>query len=209
MRRILVSKEIILEILSIGERQLNNLVSAGIVERVEDRYNLTTSIRQYLNYKGAYTNATGNNCVNVEELGSLLGIAERTVTELAQKGIIVKLDKNKYEKDKSVKNYIEYLIDKFDKNSQGRDEELKKKKADRKLKEMKLQEEAKELHRTETVVKCINNIVINFRAAALALPSKLSGVVAGETDLKKIEEIIKNEVHNMLNTLSEWELRDD
>ena len=72
-----------------------------------------------------------------------------------------------------------------------------------------MQEEAKELHRTETVVKCVDNIIITFRAAALALPSKLSGLVVGETDIKKVEEIIKAEVYSMLNTLSEWELKDE
>lgn len=209
MKRILVSKEIILEILNIGERQLSNLVSSEIVEKVEDRYNLVPTVQQYISYKGAYRNASGHNEIDTETLGSILGISGRTVTDLAQKGILVRLDKNSYEKDQSVKNYIEYLVEKFDKNSQGRDEELKKKMADRKLKEMKLQEEAKELHRTETVVKCIDNLVINFRAAALALPSKLSGLVAGETDIKKIEETIKKEVYSMLNTLSEWELKDE
>lgn len=209
MRRILVSKEIILEILNIGERQLSNLVSSEIVEKVEDRYNLVPTVQQFISYKGAYRNASGHNEVDTETLASILGISGRTVTDLAQKGILVKLNKNSYEKDQSVKNYIEYLIEKFDKNSQGRDEELKKKMADRKLKEMKLQEEAKELHRTETVIKCIDSLTINFRAAALALPSKLSGLVAGETDVKKIEEIIKKEVYSMLNTLSEWELKDE
>lgn len=209
MRRILVSKEIILEILNIGERQLSNLISSEIVEKVEDRYNLVPTVQQFISYKGAYRNASGHNEVDTETLASILGISGRTVTDLAQKGILVKLNKNSYEKDQSVKNYIEYLVEKFDKNSQGRDEELKKKMADRKLKEMKLQEEAKELHRTETVIKCIDNLVINFRAAALALPSKLSGLVAGETDVKKIEEIIKKEVYSMLNTLSEWELKDE
>ena len=209
MKRILVSKEIMLQILDIGERQLSNLVSSDIIEKVDDRYNLVPSLHQFISYKGAYRNASGSNEIDTETLGSILGISARTVTDLAQKGILVKLNKNSYEKDQSVKNYIEYLIEKFDKNSQGRDEELKKKMADRKLKEMKLQEEAKELHRTETVVKCVDNIIITFRAAALALPSKLSGFVVGETDIKKVEEIIKAEVYSMLNTLSEWELKDE
>lgn len=209
MKRILVSKEVMLQILNIGERQLSNLVSSDIIEKIEDRYNLIPSLQQFIIYKGAYKNASGNDEVDTETLGSILGISGRTVIDLAQKGILVKLNKNSYEKDQSVKNYIEYLIERFDKNSQGRDEELKKKMADRKLKEMKLQEEAKELHRTETVVKCVDTLIITFRAAALALPSKLSGIVTGETDIKKVEEIIKSEVHNMLKTLSEWELKDE
>ncbi len=134
MKRILVSKEVMLQILNIGERQLSNLVSSDIIEKIDDRYNLIPSLQQFIIYKGAYKNASGNDEVDTETLGSILGISGRTVIDLAQKGILVKLNKNSYEKDQSVKNYIEYLIEKFDKNSQGRDEELKKKMADRKLK---------------------------------------------------------------------------
>ncbi|MDQ9753301.1 hypothetical protein RFZ03_21970, partial [Acinetobacter baumannii] len=67
--------------------------------------------------------------------------------------------KGNYLKDESIKNYIEYLIEKLNKNSLGREEELRKKSADRRLKEIKLQKEAGELHKTETVKKCIGNMV--------------------------------------------------
>ena len=82
MKRILVSKEVMLQILNIGERQLSNLVSSDIIEKIDDRYNLIPSLQQFIIYKGAYKNASGNDEVDTETLGSILGISGRTVTKM-------------------------------------------------------------------------------------------------------------------------------
>lgn len=208
-QRILVSKRVILLVLGIGERQLSNLIRNNIIEKVEERFDLVITIRKYLEFKGANKNSEESSVISSNNLGIILGISDRTIRELAQKGIIVKESKGNYLKDESIKNYIEYLIEKLNKNSLGREEELRKKSADRRLKEIKLQKEAGELHKTETVKKCIGNMVTMFRAEMSALPSKLAGRVAIENDVKVVEEILKDGVFEALQTLAEWRLEAD
>lgn len=208
-QRILVSKRVILLVLGIGERQLSNLICNNIIEKVGERFDLVITIRKYLEFKGANKNSEESSVISSNNLGIILGISDRTIRELAQKGIIVKESKGNYLKDESIKNYIEYLIEKLNKNSLGREEELRKKSADRRLKEIKLQKEAGELHKTETVKKCIGNMVTMFRAEMSALPSKLAGRVAIENDVKVVEEILKDGVFEALQALAEWRLEAD
>ena len=208
-QRILVSKRVILLVLGIGERQLSNLIRNNIIEKVEERFDLVITIRKYLEFKGANKNSEESSIISSNNLGIILGISDRIIRELAQKGIIVKESKGNYLKDESIKNYIEYLIEKLNKNSLGREEELRKKSADRRLKEIKLQKEAGELHKTETVKKCIGNMVTMFRAEMSALPSKLAGRVAIENDVKVVEEILKDGVFEALQALAEWRLEAD
>lgn len=208
-QRILISKRVILLVLGIGERQLSNLIRNNIIEKVGERFDLIITIRKYLEFKGANKNSEESSVISSNNLGIILGISDRTIRELAQKGIIVKESKGNYLKDESIKNYIEYLIEKLNKNSLGREEELRKKSADRRLKEIKLQKEAGELHKTETVKKCIGNMVTMFRAEMSALPSKLAGRVAIENDVKVVEEILKDGVFEALQALAEWRLEAD
>lgn len=208
-QRILVSKRVILLVLGIGERQLSNLIRNNIIEKIGERFDLVITIRKYLEFKGANKNSEESSVISSNNLGIILGISDRTIRELAQKGIIVKESKGNYLKDESIKNYIEYLIEKLNKNSLGREEELRKKSADRRLKEIKLQKEAGELHKTETVKKCIGNMVTMFRAEMSALPSKLAGRVAIENDVKVVEEILKDGVFEALQALAEWRLEAD
>ena len=208
-QRILVSKRVILLVLGIGERQLSNLICNNIIEKAGERFDLVITIRKYLEFKGANKNSEESSVISSNNLGIILGISDRTIRELAQKGIIVKESKGNYLKDESIKNYIEYLIEKLNKNSLGREEELRKKSADRRLKEIKLQKEAGELHKTETVKKCIGNMVTMFRAEMSVLPSKLAGRVAIENDVKVVEEILKDGVFEALQALAEWRLEAD
>ena len=126
-QRILVSKRVILLVLGIGERQLSNLIRNNIIEKIGERFDLVITIRKYLEFKGANKNSEESSVISSNNLGIILGISDRTIRELAQKGIIVKESKGNYLKDESIKNYIEYLIEKLNKNSLGREEELRKK----------------------------------------------------------------------------------
>lgn len=207
-QRILVSKRIIVSILSIGERQLSNLVKDGVAIKVEDRYDLILTVKNYLNCKGTVS-SYGLEEVDAITLGNLFGVSDRTIRELAQKDILKKSENGSYLKDECIKNYIEYLTEKMDKNSLAREEELKRKTADRQLKELKLQEQAKELHRTETVAKAITNMITVFKTKALTLPSKLAGRVTIENDIKVVEQILKDGVYELLRELSEWRIEDD
>ena len=208
-QRILVSKRIILAILGIGERQLSNLVKDKIVIQVEERFDLVLTVQNYLKSKNSLRSLNGIEETNSLTLSNLFGVSDRTIRELAQKGILKKIEDGRYLKDECIKNYIEYIKEKMDKNSLAREEELKRKVADRQLKELKLQEQAKELHRTETVTKAISNMIIVFKTKALTIPSKLAGRLAIENDIKIVEQILKDGIYELLKELSEWRIDDD
>lgn len=208
-QRILVSKRIILAILGIGERQLSNLVKDKIVIQVEERFDLVLTVQNYLKSKNSLRSLNGIEETNSLTLSNLFGVSDRTIRELAQKGILKKIEDGRYLKDECIKNYIEYIKEKMDKNSLAREEELKRKVADRQLKELKLQEQAKELHRTETVTKAISNMIIVFKTKALTIPSKLAGRLTIENDIKIVEQILKDGIYELLKELSEWRIDDD
>lgn len=208
-QRILVSKRIILSILELKDRQLSNLVKDEIAIKVGTRYDLILTIQNYLKFKGAFKDGIGSEEVDSTTLSSLFGVSDRTIRELAQKGVLIKKAKGQYLKDECIKNYIEYMTEKLDKNSLAREEELKKKTADRQLKELKVREQAKELHRTETVAKAITNMITVFKTKALTLPSKLAGRVTIENDIKVVEQLLKDEIHELLKELSEWRMEDN
>lgn len=203
-KRYLVTKEIMLEILGVGERQLANLVASGVVEKLDDRYNLAPSLKKYLDYKGLLRKENSSETVNVRTLAAILGISETTVNDLALKNILIRTSKDSYEKNISISNYLEYLRNKLNKNAEGKTQEVKKKKYDAELKELKLKELKKELHRTEDVKDVIGRMIQNFRAKALVLPSKVSPVLALTDERERIEEILREAVYEMLEELSEW-----
>lgn len=203
-KRYLVTKEIMLEVLGVGERQLANLVVSGVVEKLDDRYNLAPSLKKYLDYKGFLRKDDSSETVNVRTLAAILGISETTVNDLALKNILVRTSKDSYEKNISISNYLEYLRNKLNKNAEGKTQEVKKKRYDAELKELKLKELKKELHRTEDIKDVIGRMIQNFRAKALVLPSKVSPVLALTDERERIEEILREAVYEMLEELSEW-----
>lgn len=203
-KRYLVTKDIMLEILGIGERQLANLVASDVVEKIDDRYNLAPSLRKYLDFKGALRKDSSNEIVNTRVLSAILGISEKTTTDLALKNVIIRAGKDSYKRDESISNYIEYLRANLNKNLEGRTQELNKKKYDAELKELKLKELRKDLHRTEVVKDVIGRMIQNFRGKALVLPSKVAPVLAVTDERERIEEILREAVAEILEELSEW-----
>lgn len=203
-KRYLVTKEIILEILGIGERQLANLVVSGVVEKIDDRYNLAPSIKKYLDYKGLLRKDNSSEIINVRTLAAILGISETTVNDLALKHILVRTSKDSYEKSISISNYLEYLRNKLNRNVEGKTQEVKKKRYDAELKELKLKEIKRELHKTEVVKDIIGRMIQNFRAKALVLPSKVSPILVLTDERERIEEILREAIYEMLEELSEW-----
>ncbi|MEG1087675.1 MAG: hypothetical protein RSD79_06375, partial [Cetobacterium sp.] len=170
-----------------------------------DRYNLIPSVKKYMEFKGALRKDTSNEVVNAKTLGAILGISDRTVTELALKKIIVRKSKDSYIRDESILNYIEYIKTNLDKNADGRVQELNKKTYEAELKQLKLKELKKELHRTDVVKDIIQRMIQNFKGKCLILPSKVAPTLSLVEDREKIEEILREEIYSVLKELSEWD----
>ncbi|WP_297639424.1 hypothetical protein [uncultured Clostridium sp.] len=204
-KRYLVTKEIMTKMLEISERQLANLVDSQVIEKHGDRYNLIPSVKKYMEFKGALRKDSSNEVINAKTLGAILGISDRTVTELALKNIVIRKSKDSYLRDESISNYIEYIKTNLDKNADGRLHELNKKKYDAELKDLKLKELKKELHRTDVVKDIIQRMIQNFKGKCLILPSKVAPALSLIEDREKIEEVLREEIYSVLKELSEWD----
>lgn len=204
-KRYLVTKDIMTKMLEVSERQLANLVASEVIEKHGDRYNLIPSVKKYMEFKGALRKDSSNEVVNAKTLGAILGISDRTVTELALKKIIVRKSKDSYIRDESILNYIEYIKTNLDKNADGRVQELNKKTYEAELKQLKLKELKKELHRTDVVKDIIQRMIQNFKGKCLILPSKVAPALSLVEDREKIEEILREEIYSVLKELSEWD----
>lgn len=158
-----------------------------------------------MGFKGALRKDSSNEVINAKTLGAILGISDRTVTELALKNIVIRKSKDSYLRDESISNYIEYIKTNLDKNADGRLHELNKKKYDAELKDLKLKELKKELHRTDVVKDIIQRMIQNFKGKCLILPSKVAPALSLIEDREKIEEVLREEIYSVLKELSEWD----
>ncbi len=130
------------------------------------------------------------------KIAEWLGIAERTVRELANRGILHKAGEGRYDPDRSIPNYIDFLKDKMSVNDQEY-KELQKKKL-----RIQVDELEGRLISVEEVETFHANLVTSTRAKLLSLPKRLSPELTEAEDQDEMEEIIKKAVYEILEDLS-------
>ncbi len=110
----------------------------------------------------------------------------------------------------TLRAYIEYL-DSGDNDDEGKDADLRKKKAEAKLKEYKAdmaEMQAKELqgklHRSEDVQKMTGDLLYYVRGSLLALAGRCATDCAASSNPAEIQKIIEREVFAILRELAEY-----
>ena len=159
-----------------------------------------------------------SNLHKADVIAQLFGISVRRVQQLTQEGIIKTVkDPNgggrKYELVSTIQAYIKYLSDKAhgrektDENSKLKDDKLQ---ADIALKE--LQVEMQQIKTDIAKGKYIDmedvkldyqRFFVVFKKFAMAIPSRISGIVAGYVEpvvARGIEKDMKREIDEMLRT---------
>lgn len=201
-----ISGQKLAEILDINERYLRELAKEGIIIREgTNKYDLKESIQNYMSYRSTpQNNSEGLSAV---EVGAILGLSERSVRELAIKGIVTKLAKGNYDPLDSARKYIEHLKTKDD--GAAKEELARRNKAQRELQELKLQEASGELHRAEDIAKYVGDMLIAFKTSMRAIPAYLANLVVEETDVNKIRELLLQEIDKSLLRLSEYKPEED
>lgn len=145
------------------------------------------------------------------ELAALMGVSTRRVQQLTAEGILNTAAKGHYLLAASVQSYLAYRL-----GEAMTPEELKierrRREAETTLKEAKakmahLEAGAAEghYHRGEDVQGYIESLVYEIRTAFLSLPGRLAVEVAHSSDPSECGEIIKREIKQCLQALSEWE----
>ena len=202
MSNITISGARLSEILGINPRYLRELANDEKVKKIgTDVYDLTESIKRYIEYKTSDPKNSDDGTTAVE-LGDIFGLSERSIRELASKRIVMKIGTGSYDLKESAKNYIEYI--KQDKLGEAGQEQLLKKQAERRVAELKLMEAEGKLHRADDIRDFIEDSLIAFRNATRNIPVKVAQALALENNEDKIKAILLSELDQVLKNLSEY-----
>jgi phage terminase Nu1 subunit (DNA packaging protein) len=146
--------------------------------------------------------------VSTAEISEILGLSDRRIRQLEKENALVKIKRGKYDLKASIQRYIEYIKE----QAQQTEEELNLTKektlltrANRQKVELELQIMRGELHRSEDVKRVMNDMLGAFRARILAIPSKVAPRLIAQTNAAVIQNIVKNEVYEALQELSEYD----
>ena len=146
-----------------------------------------------------------------------LGIAQRSVNRLAERGVIsCEMDERGYrifDLDTAAREYAEHAEQgAFD--ADGVDWSIERMKADTRIKRARadiLELERKEMletyHRAEFVEDATNELLAAISLELLSLPDRLAPITAAQTDTSDISAAIKREVVAALERLARFEYR--
>lgn len=149
-------------------------------------------------------------------LANLFGLTTRSIRRLENEGVIKKVTRGKYLLQDNVKSYITYIKTlsdlKENKSEEGKidyDEEhalLERRK--REKIELELAAMRGTMHYSEDVERVMNDMLSNFKAKILALPSRAAPRIITLSTIADIQEILQNEVLDALNEMSQYNPND-
>lgn len=137
-----------------------------------------------------------------------LDMTERNVRLLRDKGVLTEYKPGLYDLQTVTVQYINFLRqknpeaeDKVDYNT----ERAKLVRAKRESEELELQVRKNELHTTEDVEKALTDMLVNFRTKLMAIPAKLSPIMAKKKDQTEIFKLLKAAIDETLEELSDFD----
>ena len=146
--------------------------------------------------------------VNATELASILGLTARRVQQLGQDGTLQFAQRGRYSLGDAVQRYISF-ISRTKENTKQETERLDAEVNIKKAKAIKAVLEAKELqgkmHRSEDVAAMTEDLVFTIRGMLIALPGRLAVDVAAAKSSPEAAEIIRTEVHKVLEELAAYQ----
>lgn len=156
--------------------------------------------------------------VSSKTLEALFGVKDRTIRDLADKGIIKRDSHGKYLFWNSAKSYIMALkvANAGKGNAKTEDDEseidLEMEKAQherlkRQITEIKLQLIKGQVHKAEDVEAVMTDMFVRFKSKMTSLPSKLAKKLEGKSRTE-IQRILKKEIDNALVELASYNAAD-
>jgi phage terminase Nu1 subunit (DNA packaging protein) len=144
--------------------------------------------------------------VSNKVLADLLGVSGRTVRDLADKGVLVKLAHGKYEVLPSIHAYIKYkinlAIESFSKGDIDYAEARRRKElAQAQLAELDLAEKEGELIQVSTVENEAFTAGKKVKDGLSNIPDRISPLLAAESDKNKIYRMLTSEINQVLEFL--------
>ena len=143
--------------------------------------------------------------VSTTELACILGITGRYVRQMAEDGVLSKVDKGRFLLAESVQKYIKYTAKdamKLDKAKRTAEVTLKASKAQ--VAKLEAEEMKGKMHRAEDVEAMTSDLVYAIRGALIALPGRLAVDVAAVESPAEASEIIRKEVYKVMRELANY-----
>jgi len=138
--------------------------------------------------------------VSIQELQDITGHSRDQLLRMAKKGIVVRLDRGKYDLPGTVQNMIEDLKERNKPESSDDKKRLDSLKAE-KL-EMEIRNMKGELIEVDDISETVGKMIQATRSRILAHPKKAAPLLIGCKGIVEAEDILKRQVHEILNDLS-------
>lgn len=155
--------------------------------------------------------------VSAGVLSKIIGVSDRRIRMLAEEGILTKVSSGRYNLQESLHSYILQLRVANDAEKSQPDledkldfgvEKAMHERVKRHITELKFALMKGQVHRSEDVESVMTNMLINFKTKILNLPTKLTPLLVDRSDKKYILNLLTNEMHEILNELSEYNASD-
>lgn len=170
---------------------------------------------------GSVKNETDFNGILVSSkvLEDLFGLKDRSIRDLADKGIIKRDSHGKYLLWDSAKSYITFLkvmnagkgakaeIIQSDGPLDWDEERAQHERLKRQITEIKLQLIKGQVHKSEDVERVVTDMLSRFKSKITALPAKLARKLEGKKRAE-IQSILKRETDNALKELASYKPSD-
>lgn len=145
-----------------------------------------------------------------KRIARTLGISERRVRQLRQKGVFHSNDAGNYPLDETVRAYIAFLTKGDDGSGNSAALELTRErallmKAKREDQEYDLALKRGDMHKSEEIRQVMSAVFGNFRSRLLSIPAKASPVVAVKSNKADIYQYLKELVDEALNELADFD----
>lgn len=144
---------------------------------------------------------------DAKAVARFLDLTERRVRQLRDEKIISEVRPGLYDLADTTRRYINYLRQRNPDSEAAVDYNTERAllmRAKRKNEEFDLAVKENRLHSSEDVEAVLSDMLISFRSRLMAIPAKLSPVLAKKTDKAEIFKLMKEHVDEALNELSDF-----
>jgi len=144
---------------------------------------------------------------SLNTIAKLLDLSPRRVQQLSKEGIIPRSERGRYELVPSVRGYVNYLRERSIDNGSSvvslDDARKRKTNAEAEMAEIELAKARASVVNIRDVRKQWDKVMGECRTRILALPTILAPVVAPETELQIVKELMENSVNKALGELAQ------
>lgn len=136
-----------------------------------------------------------------------LDMTEKNVRDLREKGVLTEKRPGLYDLTEATHGYINFLrqSDNAETRPDYKTERARLVKAKREAEELELKLKRGELHRSEDIEAVMTDMLLRFKSRMMALPAKLSPILAKKSDPAEVFKLIKKGVDEALEELADFD----